>query len=124
MPVRKRKRKGLRVSNFALLLVIFKRHPGSEVVKAIGCRLAVLQPWLHMAYSKMGHIKLFMITSTIHGETVDFDVSISLLWSLPNTADRTETFSSFFFTKRIHCNFAVTLYIKNMRNNAYYMCFC
>ena len=116
MPVWKRKRKGLRVSNFALLLVVFKRHPGSEAVKAIGCRLAVFQPWLHRAYSKMGHIKLFMITSTIHGETVDFDVSISLLWSLPNTTERIDTFSSAFFHKKnplqFCCNIFLKMYVK------------
>ena len=33
MPVRKRKQKGLRVSNFAFSLAIFKRHHGSEGVK-------------------------------------------------------------------------------------------
>ena len=32
MPVRKRKQKGLRVSNFAFSLAIFKRHHGSEGV--------------------------------------------------------------------------------------------
>ena len=33
MPVRKRKHKGLRVSNLAFLLVVFKWHHGSEGVK-------------------------------------------------------------------------------------------
>ena len=32
MHVRKRKQKGLSVANFALLMVIFKRHLGSEGV--------------------------------------------------------------------------------------------
>ena len=36
MPERKRRQKGLRVSNFALLLVVFKWHHGSEGVKARG----------------------------------------------------------------------------------------
>ena len=33
MPVRKRRQKGLRVSSFPILLVVFKLHHGSEVVK-------------------------------------------------------------------------------------------
>ena len=33
MPVRKRRQKGLRFSDFALLLAVFKWYPGSEVVK-------------------------------------------------------------------------------------------
>ena len=35
--MRKRKQKGLRISNFALLLVVFKCHHGSERVKAELC---------------------------------------------------------------------------------------
>ena len=35
MPVRKRKQKGLWVSNFSLLLVVFKRHYGNEGVKGL-----------------------------------------------------------------------------------------
>ena len=37
MPVRKRRQKGLRVSGFALLWVVFKWHHGSEVVKPKSC---------------------------------------------------------------------------------------
>ena len=39
MPVRRRRQKGLSVSHFALLLVIFKWHHGSEGVK---CSFGVL----------------------------------------------------------------------------------
>ena len=35
MPGRKRRQKGLRVSDFALLLVVFRIHHGSEGVKPV-----------------------------------------------------------------------------------------
>ena len=42
MPVRKRKQKGLRVSNSAFSLAMFKRHYGSEGVKSVfGCILTL-----------------------------------------------------------------------------------
>ena len=41
MPVRKRRQKGLKVSNFVLLLVVFKWHHGSEGVKFIQFKRAV-----------------------------------------------------------------------------------
>ena len=37
MPVRKGRQKGLRVSSFALLWIVFKRHYGSEGVKTGFC---------------------------------------------------------------------------------------
>ena len=69
MPVRRTKQKGLRVSNFAFSLAIFKRHPGSEGVNE---HVQLVQTGCHCAshtacklYRSVGHCKLrrnYMLT--------------------------------------------------------------
>ena len=52
MPVRKRKQKGFSVSDFALLLVVFKRHHGSEGVNKWPHNLTLTwQKFCHSTFS-------------------------------------------------------------------------
>ena len=58
MPVRKRKRKGLKVLNFALSLAISKRH-GSEGVKGPEPRNTCMHPGcnrIHLSLSQASHL--------------------------------------------------------------------
>ena len=73
MPVRTRRQKGFRVSNFALLLVGFKLHYGGEGVKAIKSENVPLVEFVYFAHllgeSYCGQLRLLLLCLLILYDT-------------------------------------------------------
>ena len=58
MPVRKRRRKGLWVSNFALLWVVFKWHHGNDGVNMYGCKTVCHLILTNVLLFQLNHINV------------------------------------------------------------------